>query len=66
MADKDNPSSIAQRFFNVCLLLCGGVLALWVALQLLAQFWGWLLLIAVVVSVIWILVVVARSRRNRW
>ncbi|MCU1580040.1 MAG: hypothetical protein JWP19_2244 [Rhodoglobus sp.] len=65
MTDKE-PKSIAQRFFDLCLLLLGGVLALWLALQFLAQFWGWLLLIAGIAGGIWLAVVIVRARRNRW
>lgn len=67
MADKDpNTKNIAGRFFDLCLLLLGGIIALWVALQFLAQFWGWLVLVAVLVAAIWALVLVLRARRNRW
>jgi NADH:ubiquinone oxidoreductase subunit 2 (subunit N) len=63
MADKEpTPKNIAQRFFDLCLLLLGGIIALWVALQFLAQFWGWLVLVAA----IWALVAIMRARRNRW
>ena len=48
MADKEpTPKNMAQRFFDLSLLLLGGIIALWGALQLLAQFWGWIVLIAV-------------------
>lgn len=43
---NDTPPSIVQRFFRGCLLVLGSIVALWLALELLAQFWGWLLLIA--------------------
>lgn len=67
MADKEpTPRNLAQRFFDLCLLLLGGIIALWVALQFLAQFWGWLVLIAVLIAAIWALVTVLRVRRNRW
>jgi hypothetical protein len=67
MADKgSSPTNLAQRFFDLSLLLLGGVIALWVALQFLAQFWGWLVLITVLVAAIWVLLAVLRARRNRW
>ena len=67
MSDKEpTPKNLAQRFFNFCLLLLGGIIALWVALQFLAQFWGWIVLIAVLVATIWALVAIMRARRNRW
>ena len=46
------PPTIVQRFFRACLLILGGMIALWLALELLAQFWGWILLILVVVLVL--------------
>ena len=67
MADKEpTPKNMAQRFFDLSLLLLGGIIALWGALQLLAQFWGWIVLIAVLVAAIWALVAILRARRNRW
>ena len=67
MADKEStPKGLAGRFFDLCLLLLGGVIALWVALQFLAQFWGWIVLIVVLVAAIWALVAIMRARRNRW
>lgn len=44
MGDQ-TPPSIVQRFFRGCVLILGGIVALWLALELLAQFWGWVLLI---------------------
>ena len=49
---ESKPPSVAQRFFRACLLILGGTIALWVALELLAQFWGWILLMSVVVLVL--------------
>lgn len=46
------PPTVVQRFFRACMLILGGVLALWLALELLAQFWGWILLIGVIVLVL--------------
>ena len=67
MADKEpTAKNLARRFFDLCLLLLGGIIALWVALQFLAQFWGWIVLIAVLVAAIWALVQVLRARRHRW
>ena len=67
MADKEpTPKNMAQRFFDLSLLLLGGIIALWRALQLLAQFWGWIVLIAVLVAAIWTLVAILRARRDRW
>lgn len=65
MAEKD-PISMGRRFFNFCLLILGGTLLLWIALELLSQFWGWLLLGAVAAAASWLLVRVLRARRDRW
>ncbi len=67
MADKEpTPKNLAQRFFDLSLLLLGAIIALWVALQFLAQFWGWIVLIAVLVAAVWTLIAILRVRRNRW
>jgi len=67
MSNKEsNPKSIAQRFFELSLLILGGVMALWLALQALAQIWGWVLLLVGVAGVSWAAIAFARSRRNRW
>ncbi|WP_448810389.1 hypothetical protein [Agromyces bauzanensis] len=51
MADSTPPPA-TQRFFRACLLILGGIVALWLALELLAQFWGWLLVIASIALVL--------------
>lgn len=64
--DKKEPVSMSQRFFLACLLLLAGVIALWIALELLARFWVWLALIGVLVLAGWIVFKVIQARRNRW
>lgn len=67
MADKEpTPKNLAQRFFDLSLLLLGAIIALWVALQFLAQFWGWIVLIAVLVAAVWAPIAILRARRDRW
>lgn len=46
------PPTVVQRFFRACVLILGGIVALWIALQLLARFWGWLLLVAAIALVL--------------
>lgn len=62
MAD-DSPPGIVQRFFRACLMVLAGIVALWLALELLAQFWGWLVLIA---SIALILCAAAWAYRYWW
>ncbi len=62
----DTPPPITSRFFRACLLVLGGVVALWLALELLAQFWGWLLLAVCIALMLWCAVAAYRywwSRR---
>ncbi len=59
MADS-TPPTIVQRFFRACLLILGGIAALWLALDLLAQFWGWVVLIVVIALVLWCAVIAYR------
>ena len=49
----DTPPPYSQRFFRACLFVLGGIVALWLALELLAQFWGWVLLIVGIALVLW-------------
>ncbi|WP_448712226.1 hypothetical protein [Microbacterium profundi] len=53
----DTPPPITSRFFRACLLILG---ALWVALELLAQFWGWALLVVGIALMLWCAVAVYR------
>jgi putative flippase GtrA len=62
--DKD-PVSLMSRFFRTCLLALAGVFVLWLALQLLAQLWGWLLLIATIAGLVYGVVWFIRWRRDR-
>lgn len=64
--DEKEKDTMSQRFFTACVLILGGAIALTIAIEFLAQIWGWLALGAVVAIVIWILVRVAKSRQDRW
>lgn len=63
---KKEPDSMASRFFTASLLILGGILVLTFALQLLAQIWIWLLLIALIVAAIWIAIRIWLHRRDPW
>ena len=63
--DDKEPVPIMKRFFHGCLLALAGVIVLWLALQLLAQFWGWLLVLAAITGLIYAVVCFIRWRRDR-
>ncbi len=63
---SNEPTTLAKRFVAFCLSVLAGIVLLYLAVQLLAQFWGWLLLIVGIVAAIWITVRIVQSRRNRW
>lgn len=63
---SNEPSSMARRFLSLCLAVLVGVVLLYLAIWLLSQFWGWLVLLAAVAALSWLAVVVYRWRRNRW
>lgn len=63
----ESPAPLMNRFARACLLVLAGVFALWLALQLLGQIWGWLLLIAAAIGATWVLVQLVQWWRNgRW
>lgn len=64
--DEEKKDPMSKRFFTACLLILVGVIALWMALQLLAQFWGWIVLIGAIVLAGWIVYKVLQARRDRW
>jgi len=64
--DEKEKDTMSQRFFTACLLILGGATALTIAIEFLAQIWGWLVLGVAVAIVIWILARVAKSRQDRW
>jgi FtsH-binding integral membrane protein len=64
-SDDEKPETYMQKFFRACLLALAGVVALWLAVQLLAQFWGWLLLAAALGGLIWAAVWFIRWQRDR-
>jgi uncharacterized membrane protein YdbT with pleckstrin-like domain len=64
--EKEPKPTMSQSFFKACLLILFGIVALWIAVDLLAHFWGWLLLAAGVAGAVWVAVLVVGDRRNRW
>jgi uncharacterized membrane protein len=64
-SDKD-PITMGRRFLSFCFSLFLGIAVLWLAVRLLSQFWGWLVVLAVVGAAGWVTVLVIRRRRNRW
>ncbi|WP_125130781.1 hypothetical protein [Microbacterium sp. 10M-3C3] len=63
--DDKEPVSIMTRFFRACVLMLAGVFVLWLALHLLAQIWGWLLLLAAIAGLIYGVIWFVRWRRDR-
>lgn len=64
---EQSPRSLVQRLLSACLMLLGCVVALWLALELLAQIWGWLLLVGAVVALVAAVVIGYRVwRERRW
>lgn len=63
--DKE-PVTMARRFLTFCLAVLAGIALLYLAIQLLSQFWGWLVLLAVVAGAIYVVFLILRWRRDRW
>ena len=66
MSDGDPFKNPFRWFFNACLLLLFGMVALSLALQLLGEIWPWLLLVGSIVGAAVIGVIIWRERRNPW
>ena len=64
--DNKEPITMAQRFLTFCLAVLAGVVLLYLAVQLLMQFWGWLMLLAAVAIIVYMGIRVAVRRRDRW
>jgi hypothetical protein len=60
------PTTMAKRFMTFCFAVLAGIVLLYLAVQLLAQFWGWLVLLAAIVIAGYIIVRLLRARRDRW
>lgn len=62
----NEPTSLARRFLGFCVTILVGVVLLHLALQLLSQFWGWLLLFVLIVVGIHVAAAIVRWRRSQW
>jgi heme/copper-type cytochrome/quinol oxidase subunit 4 len=63
---SDTPKSIASRFVSFCVLVLIGILAIWIALDVLSRIWGWVVLIVVIVVLAYVGILLFRRWRNRW
>lgn len=63
---SNEPTSLARRFLGFCVAVLTGIVLLYLAIQLLSQFWGWLLLLALIALGIYLTITIIRWRRNRW
>ena len=64
--DQKEPITMAKRFMTFCAAVLAGIVLLYLAVQLLSQFWGWLVLLAVVAITSYVVVRILRARRDRW
>lgn len=63
--DKET-DTMTSKIFRFCLAVFVGVLLLYLAVELLAQFWGWLVFIGAIIAAVWIGVAVWRRGRDGW
>lgn len=63
---SNEPTAWGRRFLGFCGAVLVGVVLLWLAIQLLSQFWGWLTLFAVLAAAVYVVYRVIRWRRDRW
>ncbi|MGW4842756.1 hypothetical protein [Nocardia brasiliensis] len=55
-----------ESFKRACIGILAGIVALYVAATLLQCIWPILLIVAGIVLVVWLTIVVIRTRRGRW
>ncbi len=60
------PTTLARRMLSFCFAVLVSVILLTLALELLAQIWGWIALIAVLTSGVWLAVKVRQWRSQKW
>ena len=63
--DKE-PVTMAHRILGFCFAILLSVILLHLAVELLAAIWGWLLLVAAIITVVWIGLLIYRRWRDRW
>lgn len=63
--DDKEPVPVVTRFFRACLLALAGIFALYLGLHLLAQVWGWLLLLVAIAGFAYAVIWFIRWRRDR-
>ncbi|MFC7925154.1 hypothetical protein [Microbacterium laevaniformans] len=63
---SSSEKTVLQRLVSVCATVAFAVFLLWLAVWLLRQIWGWLLLILLIAVVVAVIVVVVHVRRNSW
>jgi hypothetical protein len=63
---SDNNGGFFSRVFEACLLICGAVLLLYVAIQYLLRMWWILVILAGVVAGLVVLISWLEARNNRW
>lgn len=64
--DDKEPVTVASRILGFCFAVLLSVILLYLALELIAAIWGWLLLVAGIICAIWIGVVLYRRWRDGW
>ena len=63
---SSSDKTVLQRLVSVCATVTFAAFLLWLAVWLLQQIWGWLLLILLIAAVTAVVVIVVRARRDRW
>lgn len=66
MSEEQRPKNPFEWLKRTAWLILGSIFALWLAIQLLAQIWGWLLIIAVIAAAVAATVAWMRHRNHHW
>jgi uncharacterized membrane protein YdbT with pleckstrin-like domain len=64
--DQKEPITMAKSFMTFCVAVLAGIVLLYLAVQLLSVFWGWLVLLVVVALIVYVGIRIVGRRRDRW
>ena len=63
---SSSEKTVLGRFVSACAMIAVAAFLLWLAVYLIQQIWIWLLIAIVLATVVIVITMVVRFRRDRW